>query len=298
MTVLFDSATTLNFASQDFLKRNNLLGRCIRGPKMVVRIANEQRISTTITLSPTNISICHKKFIGLSFTALPHLYCVDFIFGLPAMKEFNMSIQPSMNLVLIADIPFLCESQPRRISCLLVDSSKMHKILAKATRSKHTESELLLMPFHFAEELESIKADFGPELDTQLKELVTHFADVTQEQQGLPPHRGIFDHKIRLTSYPKRQRRNHLYAPEYEKIKRQCTDLFKEGLVRVSTSPYAAPVVMARKLDGSIRVCVDYIALIECTMKESFSLPQIDDLLDKLRSAKCMTHLDLRSTYN
>jgi hypothetical protein len=57
---------------------------------------------------------------------------------------------------------------------------------------------------HFSEELESIKKDFGPELDTQLKKRVTEFVDVTQEPQMLPPHRGIFDHKICLTAYPKR----------------------------------------------------------------------------------------------
>jgi hypothetical protein len=55
---------------------------------------------------------------------------------------------------------------------------------------------------------------------------------------------------------------------------------------------------MVQKLDGSIRVCVDYIAWNDCTIKDSFPLPRIDDLLDKLRSAKCMTHLDLRSAYN
>ena len=76
---------------------------------------------------------------------------MDFIFGLLAMKELNMSIQPSENMVLIGDIPFLCESQPRRVSCLLVDSSKMHKILVKVARSKHTESELFLVYLHFAE---------------------------------------------------------------------------------------------------------------------------------------------------
>ena len=55
--------------------------------------------------------------------------------------------------------------------------------------------------------------------------------------------------------------------------------------------------MMVRKPDGYVRVCVDYRALNECTMKDSFPLPRIDDLLDKLRSAMCMTHLDLRSTY-
>ena len=66
----------------------------------------------------------------------------------------------------------------------------------------------------------------------------------------------------------------------------------------MSNSPYAALIVMAQKLDDSIRVCVDYKALNECTIKDSFPPPRIDDLLDKLRHAKCMPHLDLRSEYN
>jgi hypothetical protein len=78
----------------------------------------------------------------------------------------------------------------------------MQKILAKAVRNKHTESELFLVSLQFVEELESIKRYFGPELDTKLKDLVTEFADVTEEPQGLPPQRGIFDHKIRLNAYP------------------------------------------------------------------------------------------------
>ena len=49
----------------------------------------------------------------------------------------------------------------------------------KCIKYKQTESELFLVSLHFAKELEFIKTDFGPELDTQLKELVTKFADVT-----------------------------------------------------------------------------------------------------------------------
>ena len=76
------------------------------------------------------------------------------------------------------------------------------------------------MSLHLVEELESIKTNFGPELDTRLKELVPKFANVAHEPQGLPPHRGIFDHKIRLTAYPKRHGRNRLFVPEYEELKR------------------------------------------------------------------------------
>ena len=114
-------------------------------------IANEQRISTTKTFFPNNVSLGQKTFPGLSFTVLPHLKSVDFTFGLPAMKALNMSIHPSKDMVLLGDTPFQCESHPRRVSCMLVDAPKMHKILSKAVRNKHTESELFLVSLHFAE---------------------------------------------------------------------------------------------------------------------------------------------------
>jgi len=90
------------------LTRNYLLGKYIRGPEIVVRIASKQRISTSKTFSPNKFSLGQKKFNGLSFTVLPQLKCVDFLLGLPAMKELNMSIQPSKHLVPISDITFLC----------------------------------------------------------------------------------------------------------------------------------------------------------------------------------------------
>ena len=66
----------------------------------------------------------------------------------------------------------------------------------------------------------------------------------------------------------------------------------------MSNRPYVAPIVMDRRPDVYIRVCVDYRSLNECNVKDSFPLPRIDGLLNKLRSAiKCMTHLNLRSSY-
>ena len=55
---------------------------------------------------------------------------------------------------------------------------------------------------------------------------------------------------------------------------------------------------MVRKADGSIRVCIDYLAINERTIKDPFPLPRIDDLIDQLRDATCITHLDLRLAYN
>jgi hypothetical protein len=77
-TVLIDSVATLNFVCQNFVTQNNLLGKCTRGSKVALQIANEQRIFTNKTFSPSCVYIGQKKFTGLNFTVLPHLKCVDF----------------------------------------------------------------------------------------------------------------------------------------------------------------------------------------------------------------------------
>ena len=145
---------------------------------------------------------------------------------------------------------------------MIVDSDQMDQIIVKLARNKKNPSGVFLISLHFAEDLANMKSDFGEQVDKQLKQLISESADVTDEPQGLPPHRGHLDHKVKLTGYPPRQRRNILLVPECEELKRQCTKLFKEDKVRVSSSPYAAPIVMVRKSDGSIRVCIDYRAII------------------------------------
>ncbi len=113
--------------------------------------------------------------------------------------------------------------------------------------------DVFFISLHFDEELATVKSDFGEQFDQQLKHLITEFADVTEEPQRIPPHRGHLDHKVKLTGYPPRERRNRLPVHEYEELKRQCTELFKESKVRISKSLYAAPIVMVRKSDGSIK---------------------------------------------
>ena len=102
------------------------------------------------------------------------------------------------------------------------------------------------------------------------KELITEFADVTEEPEGLSLHRGMLDPKNKLTGYPPRQRRNRLSMPEYDELKRQCTKLFQQWKIRVSNSPCAAPIVMVRKLDGSVRVCIEYRALTNAQLEIRF----------------------------
>ena len=73
--------------------------------------------------------------------------------------------------------------------------------------------------------------------------------------------------------------------------------MLEAGAIRPSSSPWGAPVLFAKKPDGSLRFCVDYRALNKITVKDSYPLPRHEDLMDRLGSAKFFTTLDLRSGY-
>ena len=69
------------------------------------------------------------------------------------------------------------------------------------------------------------------------------------------------------------------------------------GVIEPSRSPWASPVVLVRKRDGTHRFCVDYRALNAVTKPDSFPLPRIDDLLDQLGSSKYFSTVDLASGF-
>ena len=80
-------------------------------------------------------------------------------------------------------------------------------------------------------------------------------------------------------------------------VEAQIQQMVESGVVRPSISPWASPVVLVRKRDGTYRFCVDYRQLNAVTEKDSFPLPRIDETLDALSGALFFTTLDLASGY-
>lgn len=132
-----------------------------------------------------------------------------------------------------------------------------------------------------------------------IQKILQQFPDVLIEPKGLPPRREC-DHTINLKARSEPPSLRPYRVPHYQKeaMKDIITELIRTEEIRTSDSPYASPVVMVRKKDGSWRMCVDYRQLNSQTVQNKFPMPIIEDLLDELHGAKIFSKLDLRSGYH
>ena len=113
---------------------------------------------------------------------------------------------------------------------------------------------------------------------------------------GKPADLEPFD--IDTADHPPIKIRGRPYSPlDLKHIKKFIDENLKNGVIEESDSPWSFPLVLAKKPDGGIRICVDYRALNQITRKDAHSLPRIDESLVRFYGMQYFTTIDLRSGY-
>ncbi|XP_019266920.1 PREDICTED: uncharacterized protein LOC109244312 [Nicotiana attenuata] len=137
-------------------------------------------------------------------------------------------------------------------------------------------------------------------IPSQMQPLIEEYHQLFTDPKGLPPSRGPFDHKIPLQAgcNPVNLRPYRYSSSQKDIIERLVQDMLDQGIVQPSSSPYASPVVLVGKKDGSWRLCVDYRGLNKATIKDKFPIPIIEELLDELGGSQVYSKIDLRSGYH
>ena len=96
---------------------------------------------------------------------------------------------------------------------------------------------------------------------------------------------------------PRRQPARRTPFAARREIARQLCSMQEQGVIQPSSSPWASPVVLVHKKDGSLSFCIDYRDLNSVTKSDIFPLPRVDDMLDELGRSKFFSTLDLAAGY-
>ena len=139
--------------------------------------------------------------------------------------------------------------------------------------------------------------NLSPLQQQQLNELFKEYQDVFSQGDEDLGNTPLLEHGIETHGPPLRQPYRRQNPAVRREEMAQVQQMLSSNVIRPSNSPWASPVVMVRRKDGSLRFCVDFRQLNAATVKDAHPLPRIDDLLDALHGAKWFSTLDLKSGY-
>jgi len=109
------------------------------------------------------------------------------------------------------------------------------------------------------------------------------------------PTRKPWDHAIDLREdfVPKKVRIYPLSRTEKEEVQAFVESQLKKGYIRPSKSLQTSPVLFVPKKDGKRRMVQDYCYVNKGTIKNSYPLPLISELIDSMGTKKVFTKMDL-----
>ena len=141
----------------------------------------------------------------------------------------------------------------------------------------------------------ALSPSLSPPERCTLLETLMQYSDVFDPSLG---HTTVITHKIDTgDAAPIRQYPRRLPYAYREETDKQVSEMLQQGVIKPSNSPWASPVVLVKKKDGTFRFCIDYRKLNAITKKDAHPLPRVDDLLDALQGSCMFSTLDLRSGY-
>ena len=146
------------------------------------------------------------------------------------------------------------------------------------------------------QDLDKYFSGLHPSQISDMIELLSKFPTVTSDTPGLCH---LIPHDILLVSdaHPIRQTAYRLNPQKRSIMKKEVQYLLDNNLAEPSQSPWASPCLLVPKQDNSFRLCTDYRKVNQVTVRDSYPLPLIEDLLDNVGNAKFISTMDLTKGY-
>ena len=130
---------------------------------------------------------------------------------------------------------------------------------------------------------------------TELHDLLKEFEDVFNAQPGKTT---LAEHQIETGDSPAVRLPPYRLPHSFrDSVQKEVKDMLAQGIIEPSTSEWASPIVPIKKEDGTLRICVDYRRLNSVSKMDAYPMPRVDEIIDRVGSAKYITTLDLTKGY-
>lgn len=277
-----------------------------------VKLADGHTISST-HVTRVQFKVNHSEYKDQDTFHVVDLGDFDMVLGKPWLRRLNPVIDWVHNTLKFTfggrNILIASRNSPQQ--CLANSLILNIAQFRKAEASKPREQPLLLCTIKQLEDGEidfkidspsHSKVDLPVDWKEQMSQIASKYKDVLPEgdvQPTYPPARAI-EHEVPIipgSTIPNRP--TYRMSPsELDELKKEISSLLERGLIRPSTSPYGAPVILVPKKDGGKRLVIDYRLVNAITIKNRYPLPRIDDLMDQLHGAKIFSKIDMASGFH
>lgn len=149
----------------------------------------------------------------------------------------------------------------------------------------------------------NLKFDFGDsplpeEWKTRMTQKLNSYSDIFSRHDLDFGHATKVKHSIKLKDEtPFKHRPRPIHPQDYGAVRRHLQTLLEAGIIRESESPFSSPIVVVKKKNGDIRLCVDYRKLNLQTIKDAYALPNLEESFSALHGSQWFTVMDLKSGY-
>lgn len=111
-------------------------------------------------------------------------------------------------------------------------------------------------------------------------------------------HTDKVKHHINLRdNTPFKQRARPIHPQDVNAVRRHLKELLDAGVIRESESPFASPIVVVRKKNNDVRLCIVFRKLNSQTVKDAYALPNLEEAFSALSGSKWFSVVDLKSGF-
>ena len=140
-----------------------------------------------------------------------------------------------------------------------------------------------------------ISSELNKEQIKRVQQLLEEFSDIfsnVPDRTNAVVHNIVTGQASPIRSSPYRIPQSLLKA-----VNEELDEMLAMGKVRPSASPWASPVVIVPKPDGTIRFCIDYRKLNSVTKIDAYPIPRTEEMPEKIARAKFISKIDLTKGY-